>query len=519
MQEQLARHAVVGASSKIKAAQYLRMSSERQEYSIENQRIAIQEYATRHGYEVVSSYSDDGKSGLTISQRKALSQLIKDVVSGECGFKTVLVYDVSRWGRFQDADEAAHYEFLCRANGVDVQYCAEPFVNDGDPLTVIFKSVKRAMAGEYSRDLSVKVAHGQKNVASKGFWIGGSPGYGFRRGIIDQTGRLCTVLDNKELKVRQSVRTRLVLGPREEVETVRYIFALCSEEHLGCRTIAKRLNEAGRLMRGKPWNASTIRRMLHSEKYAGTLVACTAIRRMQRPSISLPKEEWVRVENAHDAIVDMKTFVAAQEAMERRKRRYTEAEVLNGLKLTLKKYGKISGQLLREPDCPISHSSVARKFGSYREGYRQAGYDGIKSTAWLDARSKNKATRSKIERAVIQVANTLGLKCERSTQGTFKLDEQASLRPVILNFLPTMREKMRWTACINEQPFSEFLLMVRMDEHNSQIRDYYLMPTELNRHYQFTLTPQNEAKYGEFRHDTLSKALGQFALVSLGDLL
>jgi DNA invertase Pin-like site-specific DNA recombinase len=44
--------------------------------------------------------------------------LVADVVAGQDVFDTILVYDVSRWGRFQDADESAHLEFLCRSAGV-----------------------------------------------------------------------------------------------------------------------------------------------------------------------------------------------------------------------------------------------------------------------------------------------------------------------------------------------------------------------------------------------------------------
>jgi len=75
-----------------------------------------------------------------------LSNWIGDVESGKADFATILVYDVSRWGRFQDADESAHYEYLCKDAGISVQYCAEQFENDGSPVSTIVKGVKRAMA-------------------------------------------------------------------------------------------------------------------------------------------------------------------------------------------------------------------------------------------------------------------------------------------------------------------------------------------------------------------------------------
>jgi hypothetical protein len=54
-------------------------------------------------------------------------------------FSIVLVYDVSRWGRFQDADESAYYEYRCRRAQIAVHYCAEPFQNDGSLTTVLMK--------------------------------------------------------------------------------------------------------------------------------------------------------------------------------------------------------------------------------------------------------------------------------------------------------------------------------------------------------------------------------------------
>ena len=77
----------------------------------------------------------------------------------------ILVYDVSRWGRFQDSDEAAAYEFLCKNAGIPVHYCAEQFSNDGTQPSSIMKALKRTMAAEFSRELSVKVFDGHKRLA------------------------------------------------------------------------------------------------------------------------------------------------------------------------------------------------------------------------------------------------------------------------------------------------------------------------------------------------------------------
>jgi DNA invertase Pin-like site-specific DNA recombinase len=96
-----------------------------------NQADVIRDYAARRGFQIVRTYADEGKSGLKIEGREAIQRLLADVAEGRADFQAILVYDVSRWGRFQDADEPAHYEFLCRAAGVHVHYCAEQFENDG----------------------------------------------------------------------------------------------------------------------------------------------------------------------------------------------------------------------------------------------------------------------------------------------------------------------------------------------------------------------------------------------------
>ena len=99
--------------------------------------------------------------------------MIRDVESHTADFACILVYDISRWGRFQDADESAYYEYICRRAEIAVHYCAEQFENDGSPVSTIVKGVKRAMAGEYSRELSSKVFQGACRLIQLGYahWL------------------------------------------------------------------------------------------------------------------------------------------------------------------------------------------------------------------------------------------------------------------------------------------------------------------------------------------------------------
>src|SRR5262249_26008932 len=142
--EQPQRHVETG-SGLVRAAEYVRMSTEGQQYSIPRQQAAIREYAAQHDMTVVRTYADPGRSGLMLKGRLGLIQLLDDVQHGKPDYDVVLVYDVSRWGRFQDTDESGFYEYLCRRAGLRVEYCVELFENDGGPLAAILKNIKRVM--------------------------------------------------------------------------------------------------------------------------------------------------------------------------------------------------------------------------------------------------------------------------------------------------------------------------------------------------------------------------------------
>ena len=217
MQSEESIRDATGQPNKVRAAEYVRMSTEHQQYSTENQADKIREYAAQNNLEIVRTYADEGRSGLNIDGRPSLKQLIKDAESGTADFSLLLVYDVSRWGRFQDADEAAYYEYILKRKNIHVKYVAEHFENDGSPISTIVKGVKRAMAGEYSRELSAKVFAGQCRLIELGFRQGGPAGYGLRRVLIDQAGAMKGELTRGEHKSLQTDRVILQPGPDGEV--------------------------------------------------------------------------------------------------------------------------------------------------------------------------------------------------------------------------------------------------------------------------------------------------------------
>ena len=290
-------------SHRVPAAQYVRMSTEHQQYSTSNQGDVICEYAERRGYTIVRTYADDGKSGLNVAGRGELRRLIADVQSGNPGFSAILVFDVSRWGRFQDADESAYYEYLCKQAGIDVHYCAEQFENDGGPTSTIIKSVKRAMAGEYSRELSSKVFKGQCRLIELGYRQGGMAGYGLRRMLINQAGVPKGALARGECKSLQTDRVILVPGPEEEIRVVRRIYDEFTKKAKREAEIAADLNAQGIVTDlGRCWTRGTVHQVLTNEKYIGNNVFNRTSFKLKKKHVCNTPDMWVRADGVFEGM-------------------------------------------------------------------------------------------------------------------------------------------------------------------------------------------------------------------------
>src|SRR5216683_1644440 len=221
----IVRETILPSSRKThRAAQYVRMSTDYQRYSIENQSAVIAAYAQAHDLSIVRTYPDEGESGLALKNRPGLIRLLDDVRSDHADFDHILVYDVSRWGRFQDVDESAHYEFICKQAGIKVAYCAEQFDNDGSMLSSIVKNIKRVMAAEYNRELSAKVHAGATRLARLGFKMGGPVGYGLQRLVVDEKFQPKGILKAGERKFLITDRVKVRPGTADQIEVVRWIF-------------------------------------------------------------------------------------------------------------------------------------------------------------------------------------------------------------------------------------------------------------------------------------------------------
>ena len=365
------------------AAQYVRMSTEDQQYSIANQEDAIRTYAKKHGYVVVSTYADEGKSGIEIKHRKGLRRLLSDVVDGRAQYKAILVYDVSRWGRFQDVDEAAHYEFLCKSAGVPVRYCAEQFENDGSAASSIMKALKRTMAAEYSRELGVKVLAGQRRIALLGYRPVGPAGYGLRRMMVSPDGCRRIILKDGERKAVHTDRTILVPGIKKEVACVRRMFRLAAEG-MTPRKIVKELN-----MRcifasdGRPWRRSTIYRILKNESYAGCNTYGKTTQRLSSVSRTVQRSLWITHRDAFVPIVARETFDRVQNLLRKRGHRpsRSDASLIEGMKKVLDREGKLTHRILKKKG--KLGSACYKRFGSIMKAYEMAGYQPTSRTVRL----------------------------------------------------------------------------------------------------------------------------------------
>lgn len=368
----------------VRAAEYVRMSTDYQKYSIANQSDAIRAYAARRGMTVVRTYADKGKSGLNIGGRNSLQQLIKDVQSGQTDFATILVYDVSRWGRFLDCDESAYYEFICKQAGIRVEYCAEHFENDDSPTSTIVKAIKRLMAGEYSRDLSHKIFAAQSRMMLLGFRVGGHAGYGFRRLLIDHQGTAKGILAPGEWKNLTSDRVILVPGPQEEIDTVRRIFRLFVQERKSEAQIVSILNQESIVTDlGRRWRHHTVEHILKSEKYIGNSIWNRNSSKLGGRPVRNSPDIWLRADGALEPIVERSLFDAAQaifrqrahQTFRGRPRQLSDEEMLDGLRRLFTRHGHLSHRLIDNTDGLSSHSVYAVRFGSLQRAYQIVGYD------------------------------------------------------------------------------------------------------------------------------------------------
>ncbi|MDO8875187.1 MAG: recombinase family protein [Pseudolabrys sp.] len=484
-----------------RVAQYVRMSTDHQRYSIESQVAAIAEYALCNEMTVIKTYADEGRSGVTMKGREALKSLIADVQNGRANFEAVLVYDVSRWGRFQDADESAYYEFICKSAGISVIYCAELFENNGSMLATMIKVMKRAMAGEYSRELSAKVARAHRRHAELGFHQGGPANYGLRRVLVDANNKRKMPLQHGEAKSLQGDRVILVKGPNEETDLVREIFRLFTDERMPQRKIARHLNAQGFTnRRGNKWSNTNIVNMLQNEKYAGTFVYCRTSWSLAEGPIRNSADKWIRVENMIEPVIDRKTYNTAQLLL-KDGWTYTDNELLDYLTASWCVTGYLSAPRMYKSRFTPTPVTYRERFGSLLNAYRLIGY----RTVHLYRYSRCRDLVRYLHRDLIcQLTSTSEHHGERiifdSERQVICLARTLAVAVVVLPFLPRNNTvRPGWKMHFNRLEKCDAVLVARMNKENSALLDYYLFPREIFQKPSHCFTDDTIGRFSQFK--------------------
>ena len=499
------------------AAAYVRMSTEHQQYSTSNQMDVIREYAKRRGREIVKEYSDEGKSGLNIQGRQSLGQMIEDVQNGQINYSSILVYDVSRWGRFQDADESAYYEYVCRRAGVSVHYCAEQFENDGSPMSSVMKTMKRTMAGEYSRELSTKVFQGACRLIQMGFKQGGSAGFGLRRALIDQNRQHKGVLKMGEHKSIQTDRVILMPGPEEEVKIVRWIYQAFVNEGKNELEIARALNAQGVLTDfGRAWTRATIHQVLTNEKYIGNNVYHRTSFKLKLKHVVNPQEKWIRADGKFEGIIEPSLFHTAQGIILARSRKLSNDEMLEKLRGVLKQHGRINGILIDETDDLPSSTAFRSRFGSLVSAYQLIGYDSGIDYGFVEINRKLREEHPKIVASVIRQIESLGatMILDEKTQ-LLHLNNELRVSIVLCRHCTTGSGSSRWVVRLDEELKPDITIAIRMDATNEGIRDYYFLPAIDMTWETLRVAEENGVYLDSYRFETLDYFLGMAERIKL----
>ncbi|MDF0497966.1 recombinase family protein [Bradyrhizobium yuanmingense] len=491
----------------VRAAQYVRMSTDRQQYSIQNQAAVIAAYAHAHHLTLVRTYKDEGESGLLLKNRTGLLELLEDVESNRADFGHLLVYDVSRWGRFQDVDESAHYEFVCRRAGIKVAYCAEQFENDGSMLASIVKNIKRVMAAEYSRELSAKVYAGQCRFARLGYKPCGRAGYALVRELVDEKMQTRRVMKKGERKYILTDHIRIRAGDPKEVAVVRWIF----QRFLEIRSetvIAWELNQKGLVSStGAPWTRAAVGTVLRNESYIGNLIFNRKSQKLRQSAVKNPPEQWIRAEDCIEPIIDREVFFGVRKIIEERRVDLSEEEMLVRLRKTLLKEGRLTPAIIdRTPGLPCS-ATCQTHFGNFRNLYRLLGYTPKRNYEFLDARPVWSELRTKLVEQALAAIKAAGGRigaggwsdCVR-VNGTACLSVRAARwtpgqKPTHAPYWSIQRE-----ACLPHG----WIAAIRLAEHNKTVLDYVLLPTDGKMKRTIRFSERSRARRGITRFKTVN---------------
>lgn len=298
----------------IPAVGYIRVSSEQQagekQSSLADQREAIHALAQRLHATLGAVYEDAGISGATVAKRPALRALLEDCAANPqrpAGY--VLVLNDSRFGRFDDPDEAAALRFQLKQSGWVVRFAEADESNDPTARHVM-RAIGSAQASEYRRNLRANATRGRIGTVKQGYWASRAP-FGYRRAVVFPPAQ-ARVLDHGVCKAREE-KIKLVPGPPEEVAMVQECFRRYASGEYSMRALCRWLNLQPVAREGRSkWFGVTVHNLLENYAYLGAIAARrrTAVR-MEAGDYARQDPEFI-VWDAHEPLIDRETFDRVQ---------------------------------------------------------------------------------------------------------------------------------------------------------------------------------------------------------------
>jgi DNA invertase Pin-like site-specific DNA recombinase len=504
-------------SLRLKCAMYIRMSTELQVESPENQERAIRAYADQYGIEIVKIYADLGVSGITTEKREQFQALIDDVEQGRNTFNIVLYLDESRWGRFVDSREAEYHRMRLERRNVVCQSCEKPLTLTSNIADRIMTLLRDESASDYCRQLSQKVWAGQCNLVTKGFRQGGVAGFGLRRMLLDEAGNPKQELTMGQRKSLLTERVILMPGPDDERQIVLWIYdqfiAGSSETEIAALLNAQGVkNHFGRL-----WSRGTVCEVLTNEKYVGNNLFNRTSGKMKSKAKSNPESEWVRKDHAFEPVVDMERFCTVQKIYRERNKKTTDDELLQGLRDLYARQGRLSALIIDEADFMPPSSLIRTRFGGLLRAYRMIGYTPDRDYQYVVINQRLRALHAEI---VADVVRTIERLCGRR----IPIDPESCLMElncnlfvsiVISRCFTTPSGIRRWKIRFDSGLHPDITVAVRMDTRNEAIHDYYILPALEFSHGQLKLSENNVGFLDSFRTDTLDYLLNLSVNISL----
>ena len=369
----------------------------------------------------------------------------------------------------------------------------------------MIKNFKRGMAGEYSRELSVKVFAGQCRLIEKGFRQGGPAGYGLRRMLLDEQKNPKCELTRGQHKSLQTDRVVLVPGPDEEIQNVRWIYKSFVEEGLTEHEIAERLNTQGIMTDlGRHWTRSTVHQVLINEKYIGNNVYNRRSYKLKERRTINPPEMWIRSDGAFQAIVEARYFYAAQGIIQARSRKVSNDEMLEKLKSLRERQGWLSGVLIDEAEDMPSSSVYANRFGGLVRAYELIGYDPGRDFTFLEDNRYLRSMYPEVVEGVIQKIKEFGGTVRRDVVHDFLVvNEEIKVSVVICRCSSTPAGANRWKVQFDASLMPDITIAVRMDHTNRNVLDYYVIPSIDVENPKLRLAKDNHFGIDVYRFDSL----------------